>query len=69
MSGRANLEQLLQTHRDDAGCAGTFELIDSYVDRELSHGDAAQRYRKIALHLAVCTPCADDYRGLLSLAR
>ena len=44
MSSWGSLERFLKTDPGDAGCAETFELLDRYVERELAHGDAAERY-------------------------
>jgi hypothetical protein len=56
----------LKTDPQDAGCAETFELLDRYVERELTNGDAAARYPGIAAHLSSCNPCVDDFQGLLA---
>jgi hypothetical protein len=56
----------LKTDPQDAGCAETFELLDRYVERELSHGDAEARYPGIAAHLSTCNPCVEDFEGLLA---
>ncbi len=66
MSNWPFLERFLKTDPLDAGCADTFELLDRYVERELAHGDAAERYPGIAAHLSACNPCVDDFEGLLS---
>jgi hypothetical protein len=61
-----SLERFLKTDPQDAGCAETFELLDRYVERELTHGDAARRYPGIAAHLSSCNPCVEDFEGLLA---
>jgi hypothetical protein len=60
------LERFLKTDPLDAGCAKTFELLDRYVERELAHRDAAERYPAIAAHLSSCNPCVQDFEGLLA---
>lgn len=60
------LERFLKTDPQDAGCAETFELLDRYVERELSYGDAAERYPGIAAHLSSCNPCVQDFEGLVA---
>jgi hypothetical protein len=65
MSSWVSLEHFLTTDPLDAGCAETFELLDRYVERQLAHGDAAQRYPEIAAHLSSCNPCGSDFEGLL----
>ncbi len=67
MTGLSQLERFLATDPDDAGCEETFALMHLYVERELTHGDAASRYPRIAKHLANCAPCAEDARGLQAL--
>jgi len=66
MTSWGSLERFLTTDPSDAGCAETFELLDRYVERQLSHGDAAIYYPEIAAHLASCTPCVEDFEGLLA---
>jgi hypothetical protein len=60
------LDRFLKTDPLDAGCDETFELLDRYVERELAHGDAAERYPRIAAHLSGCIPCVDNFEGLLA---
>jgi hypothetical protein len=67
MSGISNLTLFLRTDPADTGCEETFALIDLYVERELEHGDAAERYPGIAAHLRACGPCTEDYHGLRTL--
>jgi hypothetical protein len=61
-----SIERFLKTDLQDAGCAETFEMLDRYVERELTHGDAAERYPGIAAHLSSCDPCVEDFEGLLA---
>ncbi len=67
ISGIPNLKRFLDSDPDDAGCAQAFALMHVYIERELSHSDAAERYPGIAKHFASCGPCAEDYRGMLAL--
>jgi len=61
------LERFLATDPMDARwCAETFELLDRYVERWLSHGDAATYHPEIAAHLSNCNPCAQDFEALLA---
>jgi hypothetical protein len=57
----------LKTDPADTGCAETFELLDRYVEREFSHGDAATHYPGVAAHLSSCNPCVQDFEGLLAV--
>lgn len=61
------LEELLATDFGDAGCDATFELLDLYVDVQLSGHDTA-RFRGVEVHLRNCPPCREDYTGLLAAA-
>jgi hypothetical protein len=66
MSSWEPLRRFLATDPSDAGCAETFELLDRYVERHLAYGDAASYYPELAAHLADCTPCLQDFDGLLA---
>jgi hypothetical protein len=59
------LERFLKTDPPEADCAEVFELLDLYVERELTHGDAGARYPGIAAHLSACIACLQDFEGLL----
>jgi hypothetical protein len=39
------------------------------VDRLLDFADAEITYPGVAVHLRVCGPCSEDFRGLLAAAR
>jgi hypothetical protein len=67
MTGVSKLQRFLQTDPEDAGCGETFALMHLYVERQLLRGDAARRYPRVAKHLAMCGPCAEDCRGLQAL--
>lgn len=69
MTGQRWLDELLATDPDDAGCDGTFELLDLYVEAQLSGQDVERRFRGVAAHLRDCPPCREDYAGLLAAAR
>ncbi|MGH8987321.1 MAG: hypothetical protein ACRDXC_01815 [Acidimicrobiales bacterium] len=56
----------MRTDPADAGCAETFEMLDRYVECQLAYGDAAERYPEIAVHLSSCSPCVEDFEGLLA---
>jgi hypothetical protein len=61
-----SVERFLKTDPEDAGCAETFELLDRYVEREVTYGDAAQQFPGTAAHLSACNPCVRDFEGLLA---
>jgi hypothetical protein len=62
----SRLARFLETDPLDAGCDETFALIDAYVERTLTHGDAEEHYPGIAVHLRRCPPCVQDFEGLLA---
>jgi hypothetical protein len=66
VTGWESLRRFLDTDPADAGCAETFRLLDRYVERELARGDATLAFPRLAAHLNVCGPCAEDVRGLLA---
>jgi hypothetical protein len=65
MTGWESLRSFLSTDPADAGCGETFTLLDRYVERELARGDARLAFPRVAAHLDVCGPCAEDVRGLI----
>jgi hypothetical protein len=69
MSDWSPLERFLRTDPLDAGCAGTFDLLDLYVEESLAGGDPEERFPGVAIHLRTCDPCLDDYEGLLAAAQ
>ena len=69
MTGHSWLDELLATDPDDVGCDGTFELLDLYVEAQLSGQDVERLFRGLAAHLRDCAPCREDYAGLLAAAR
>jgi hypothetical protein len=41
-------------------------VLHVYVDLIAAGQDAADRYPGVAVHLAACGPCGDDFAGLLA---
>jgi hypothetical protein len=68
MTAQRWLEELLATDLADAGCDGTFDLLDLYVQAQLSGRDT-ERFRGVIAHLRGCAPCREDHAGLLAAAR
>ena len=67
MNGQSALDRFLEPDPRDAGCAGTAELLDVYVELVLTGADPAQRYAGVAVHLADCNDaCREDFTGLLA---
>jgi hypothetical protein len=69
MNGWPALDRFLRTDPRDAGCEQTMELLHVYVDLLAAHADADQRFPGVAAHLHACSPCADDYAGLLAVVQ
>ena len=62
-------ERLLEPDGDDVGCGETFELIDRFVDLLVAGDDPNVEFPGLAVHLANCGPCAQDFEGLLAAVR
>lgn len=69
MSERDALTGLLGTHGEDAGCDGGFVLLAEYVEAELDGRNVVELFPSVTAHLSNCPACAEDYRGLVALAR
>jgi predicted anti-sigma-YlaC factor YlaD len=61
--------RLLGTAGDDAGCEETLARLAEYVEGELSGREMAELLPAVEEHLRNCPACAEDYRGLVNLAR
>lgn len=66
MTGREWWDELLTTDPEDVGCDRTFELLDLYVEAELSGQDGQRSFRGVAAHLRACPACREDYAGVLT---
>ena len=69
MSERGPLTRLLGTADDDSGCDAGMAVIAEYVELELAGSDAEHLFPDLAAHLRNCPACAEDYEGLVALAR
>jgi hypothetical protein len=65
MTDWAALERFLDTDPADVGCEQAMSVLHVYVDLLATGGDPAGRYPGVAVHLAACGPCGEDFRGLL----
>jgi hypothetical protein len=63
------LTRLLGSGGADSGCDGGFAVVAEYVERELAGTSVRELLPAVAAHLRNCPACADDYEGLLALAR
>jgi anti-sigma factor RsiW len=53
----------------ELGCEACFDLLDIYVDSELSGEDPDARVPGMREHLAGCPACAEEHRSLTDLLR
>lgn len=65
---RDKLDVLLGPGRPEVGCDECFELLDRYVDLELSGEDAAAEMPEMHAHFEGCGVCRDEYESLRELA-
>jgi predicted anti-sigma-YlaC factor YlaD len=69
MSERDQRTRLLGTPGKDAGCEGALALLAEYVEGELAGRNVRKLLPAVAEHLHNCPACAEDYEGLVALAR
>jgi len=69
MTDLRHLDARLRAEDGDAGCTAGAEILDAYVELELSGGDPARVYPGTAIHLQSCPGCRADHDGLLEAAR
>ena len=69
MSESDALIRLLGTSSADAGCEGGLALLAQYVEGELEGLSVRDLFPTLDEHLRNCPACAEDYEGLLALAR
>lgn len=70
MTDWAALDRFLATDPRDVGCDQVLQVLHIYVEMVLDDypGSAAYGYPGVAVHLAACPPCDDDFQGLLGAA-
>jgi hypothetical protein len=66
MNDWSALDRFLQTDPRDVGCAEAMEMLHVYAEMVASGAQAEQRYPGIAAHLRACSPCGQDFEGLLA---
>ncbi len=69
MTDLRHLDALLRAEDGDTGCTAGAEILDAYVELELSGEDPARVYPGTAIHLQSCPGCRADHDGLLEAAR
>ena len=70
MSDWPGLDRFLAADPRDVGCEQALEILDVYVEMVLEDapGLVARRFPGVAVHLAACGPCDEDFQGLLAAA-
>ena len=68
MSEFPALDWFLRTDPRDVGCAEAMAILHVYADLMAAAGAQAAkaRYPGVAVHLAACGPCGEDFAGLLA---
>jgi hypothetical protein len=61
------LEQLLGPAGFEVTCEQCFELLDQYVELEVSGADADAHLPGLRTHLEGCPACREDHESLLAL--
>ena len=69
MSERDPVARLLGLPGEDAGCEGGMAVIAECVESELAGRDIGKLHPALAAHLRNCAACAEDYEGVIALAR
>ena len=67
-SGAPWLDALLTADPGDTGCDLAFRALDRYAEADLADTCPQSRFPGVAVHLARCAPCHQDYQGLLAIA-
>jgi hypothetical protein len=65
---RELVASLLGPAGPEVSCDECFELLDEYVDLELSGGDPNTRLPGMSAHLDGCPACREDHDSLRELA-
>jgi hypothetical protein len=63
-----SLKRLLGPKGYEVGCDACFEMLDEYVEIELTGGDADVRLPGLRAHLEGCQACREEHDSLLALA-
>ena len=64
---KETLERLLGPTGYQVSCEQCFELLDQYVELELSGADADADIPGLRVHLEGCSACQQDYESLRAL--
>jgi anti-sigma factor RsiW len=63
-----DIERLLGPTGEELSCERCFDLIDEYVDLELSSADPDAAVPGMRAHLEGCPACREEHESLLALA-
>jgi len=66
---RETIERLLGPTGRQVSCDECFELLDEYVDLELTGADADERVPGMRAHLDGCPACREEHESLRALAQ
>jgi hypothetical protein len=61
------LERLLGPHDEEIGCDECFQLLDRYVELELTGEDADAAIPGLGAHLRGCPACREEHESLRAL--
>jgi predicted anti-sigma-YlaC factor YlaD len=64
-----NTNELLGRLLGPAGCDACFEVLDRYVDLEVSGKDADAAVPGLRAHLEGCPACREEHESLLELVK
>ncbi len=72
-ANRDDLDKILMavshTREEEIGCDECFELLDRFVETELSGLDAARAMPLVEDHLQKCGDCREEFEALLEALR
>ena len=63
------LQNIYHTQDEEISCTECFDLVSSFVELELSGGDASAKMPQIKQHLNQCPACREEYETLRDLQR
>jgi hypothetical protein len=63
------LDRILGPTGFEVTCEQCFELLDQYVDLEVSGADADEALPGLRTHLQACPACREDHESLRALVR
>jgi hypothetical protein len=69
MNHNDKLTRLLGTPCEDPDCEAGMAVLAEYVELELAGRNPDELFPSLTMHLLNCPACAEDYEGLVALAR